>query len=172
MKKLILILLITFSVFSFASATEPGSGGKTFSPEFNKLKSLAGNWQAEKEMQGKKLVVNVNYKVSSAGSAVIETIFKGAPQEMVSVYTEVNGKIHMTHYCALQNQPTLALEKTTANSLDFDYIKGSNLDPKQDAHMHHLKLTFKNNNTIEQQWTQFKGGKPVETSIFILSRAN
>ena len=74
------------------------------------MKTLAGNWEGKHEMGGKSMTLKVNYKVSSAGSAVVETSFPGMPNEMVSVYTEVNGKVNMTHYCALQNQPTLKLQ--------------------------------------------------------------
>ena len=172
MKKLFIIVITSLSMFSIVHADNAMPTGKTFSPEFNKLKSLAGNWRGQKEMQGKKVTVDLNYKVSSAGSAVVETIFKGAPHEMVTVYTEVEGKIHMTHYCALQNQPSLTLKKSTPTTLDFDYTSGNNLDPAKDAHMHHLKLIFKDKNTIEQQWTQFKNGKSDETSSFIFARAD
>lgn len=170
MKKLTLILLISFYSFSFANAQQPGN--KKFSSEFNKMKTLAGNWEGKHEMGGKSMLLQVNYKVSSAGSAVVETSFPGMPQEMVSVYSDVNGKINMTHYCALQNQPTLRLKGSTKNTLDFDYIKGANLNVKKDAHMHHLTLKFKDKNTIEQHWTQFKDGKSAEKNIMVLSRVN
>jgi len=170
MKKLVLIFLMTLISLSFAKAQQPGQ--KEFSAEFKRMKTLAGNWEGQHDMDGKSMTLKVNYKVSSAGSAVLETSFPGTPQEMTSVYTEVNGKINVTHYCALQNQPTLKLQDSTKNSLEFDYIKGENLNVKKDAHMHHLTLKFTNNNTIEQHWTQFKNGISTGKNIIVLSRIN
>jgi len=169
MKIFILSLIISIFSLSLANAEKPAS--KTFSPEFNKMKALSGNWQGKIKDKGKVSTINVNYKVSSGGSSVVETLFPGTSQEMVSIYTEVDGKLNMTHYCALQNQPTLRLMNSTANTFEFDYVNGQNLSVKQDAHMHSLKLSFKGKNTLLQQWTQFKNGKAVGEHNVTLSRA-
>jgi hypothetical protein len=167
MKNLSIIVLLSLISFAAANAGQPGS--KQFGVDFNKMKTLAGDWQGKKD-SGE--TVKVIYKVSSAGSSVIETLFPGEPHEMISVYTEVNGKVNMTHYCAMQNQPTLQLKSATKDTLDFDYINGTNLDAKKDPHMHHLTLKFKNKNAIEQHWTQFKGGKSAGINVFALTRSN
>jgi len=169
MKKLVIILM---SFFAFSVANAEQTSGKTFSAEFNKLKSLAGDWVGKKGKGDKSMLIKVNYKISSAGSSVIETLFKGSPQEMVSVYTNANEGINMTHYCALQNQPTLELQGSTKDTLEFNYTKGTNLNAEKDAYMHHLTLKLKNKNTIEQHWTQYKDGKPAGTNVFELSRVN
>jgi len=170
MKKFLTVVVLSLFPFTSVLAEQPVS--KKFSTEFNKMKSLAGDWQGNMEKGGKTMQINVNYKVSSAGSSIIETSFPGTPREMVSVYTEIDGNINMTHYCALQNQPTLSLQGATKDTLEFDYIKGSNLDVKKDAHMHHLTLKFKSKNKIVQQWTQYKDGKSVGISAIELSRVN
>ena len=169
MKVFFLSLIISIFSLSLANAEKPTSN--TFSLEFNKMKALAGNWQGKIKDKSKVSTIKVNYKVSSGGSSVVETLFPGTPQEMVSIYTEVDGKLNMTHYCALQNQPTLRLMNSTANTLEFDYVNGQNLNVKQDAHMHSLKLSFKDKNTLLQQWTQFKNGKAAGAHNFTLSRA-
>jgi hypothetical protein len=145
---------------------------KKFSSEFNKMKSLVGTWQGEMKRGDKNMVIKINYKVSSGGSSIVETSFPGTPMEMVSVYTDVKGKVNMTHYCALQNQPTLKLQSSTKDTLDFNYIKGTNLDAKKDAYMQHLTLKFKDKNTIEQHWTQYKGGKSAGINKIVLTRVN
>jgi len=170
MKKLVIMFLILF--FAFTSVKAEQTSSKSFSTEFNKLKSLAGNWQGKQGKGDKSILVKVNYKVSSAGSSVIETLFVGSPQEMVSVYTDNNEGINMTHYCALQNQPTLELQGSTKDTLEFNYVKGTNLNAEKEAYMHHLTLKLKNINTIEQHWTQYKDGKPAEINVFELSRVN
>jgi len=169
MKKLLIILL---SLLAFSVANAEQTSGKSFSAEFNKLKSLVGDWEGKNGKGDKSTPIKVNYKISSAGSSVIETLFVGSPQEMVSVYTDSNKGINMTHYCALQNQPTLELQGSTKDTLEFNYVNGNNLNAEKDAYMHHLTLKLKNRNTIEQHWTQYKDGKPDGTNVLKLSRVN
>jgi len=170
MKKLTSIILLFFAVFSIAIAEKPKS--KQFGEAFNQMKSLAGQWQGKMSEGDKSKPFNVNYKVSSAGSAIIETTFPGEPMEMVSVYTEVNGKIQMTHYCAMQNQPTLQLQSYSKNKFEFNFISGTNLNVKKDVHMHNLTLLIKDKNKMEQHWTQFKDGKSAGIHVSKLSRVN
>jgi len=159
-------LMFSASV-AVAAGMEPYVGGK----QFEKMKTLAGSWQGHAN-GNKNETVSVNYKVSSAGSSIVETHFPGKPQEMVSVYTEVNGKIHMTHYCAMKNQPSLLLKKTTADTLVFDYLDGVNLDVKKDMHMHGLTLKFIAKNELQQHWVQYQGGKSVGINVISLQRVS
>jgi hypothetical protein len=171
MNKLILIVLSIFITTSvFAEPMKMKS--KKFSSEFNKMKSLAGTWKGMMGEGDKKMPITVSYKVASAGSSIVETTFPGLPMEMVSVYTDVKGKVNMTHYCSFQNQPTLRLQGSTTDTLEFDYVNGANMDVKKDAHMHHLTLKFKDKNTIEQHWTQFKDGKSSGKNVIVLTRSN
>ncbi len=169
MNKLILtVLSILIASSVFAEPMKMKS--KTFSSEFNKMKSLAGTWKGMMGQGDKQMPITISYKVASAGSSIVETSFPGQPQEMVSVYTDIKGKVNMTHYCAFQNQPTLRLNGSTKNTMDFEYISGANMDVKKDAHMHNLTLKFKDKNTIEQHWTQFKDGKSAGQNVIVLSR--
>ncbi len=172
MRKLVIVFFLVTIGFSSSAFSGHPPATKQFSNGFNKMKTLAGEWKGKMAMGDKTMDVTIIYKVSSAGSSIVETSFPGSPQEMISVYTDVNGKVNMTHYCALQNQPTLTLNGSTKDSLDFDFIKGANLDVKKDAHMHHLTLKFKNKNAIEQHWTQYKDGKAAGVNVIALSRVH
>ena len=49
------------------------------------------------------------YRVAANGSVVVERNFPDTPKEMISVYHDRGGKLSMTHYCALANQPQMSL---------------------------------------------------------------
>ena len=50
--------------------------------------------------------VRVEYRLTAGGSALVETLFPGASRgQMVSMYYDRKGKLAMTHYCMLRNQP-------------------------------------------------------------------
>lgn len=170
MKYFTLLLLLTFCSVSFA-ATEQDKKN-SYSKNFTKMKSLAGNWKGIIDAGDKKMEIKVNYKISSAGSSLVETYFVGQPHEMVTVYTDDKGKIDMTHYCSMQNQPSMKLKKSSNDTFEFNFVNGTNMDVKKDPHMHNLVLRFINKNTIEQKWAQYKDGKAVGENVFKLSRVN
>ena len=151
-----------------------GEGGDhapyTGSAEFERLKGLAGTWQGRAAMQGKKEAVRVVYRVTSAGSTVVETMFPGTPNEMVSVYHDQDGKPGMTHYCAMKNRPNLVMHASSDNSIHFRFTDSASVNPEKDAHMHELTIHFINENTIAQDWVMYRGGKAVEATSIELER--
>jgi hypothetical protein len=138
-------------------------GASKKSPALDQMKKLAGTWvQADDKGQPTSQVVLV-YKVTSAGSAVHETIFPGSDHEMVSVYYKNGSDLEMTHYCALGNQPKVRLDPASPKGrLDFKFAGGSNLDPAKDMHMHEGSLTVVDDDHIEWTWQGWQGGKPAE----------
>ena len=159
---LVLSLLISGSIYSVAGEEQevpdymkPYKG----SAEFEQLKSLAGKWSGTGVMHGKEQPVTVVYETSAGGSVVIEKSFPGTPMEMITVYSEKDGQLMMTHYCMLKNQPELALKNSGDGVLEFELIGGSNMDASKDMHMHALKLTINDDGTIVQEWTPYMAGE-------------
>jgi hypothetical protein len=174
MKKTIYFLLAGAYLLLMASAAalagERSPGPYSGSKEFERLKELAGVWEGTSNMSKEGERVKVEYRLSSGGSSIVETLFPGTPHEMVSVYFDNKGQLTMTHYCALRNQPTMKLQKADARNLNFMFAGGTNIDPKKDAYMRSLTITFVDKNNIIEKWTSFKEGKEQETSVFELSR--
>src|SRR5690348_4609403 len=77
--------------------------------EFDKLKALVGTWKGTANMHGKPENVTNTFELTSAGSAILEKICAGSDHEMVSMYCSEDGKLCMTHYCSLGNQPHMSL---------------------------------------------------------------
>ena len=146
-------------------------GPVTGSKELEKLKTLAGMWQGTTVMDGKEMPASVIYKTSSNGSIVVETLFPGTPHEMVSVYYDENGKLGMTHYCAMDNQPHFTLGKSSDAMMELVFANGTNLDPAKDSYMHDVSFEFKDKNSMVQEWTLYENGKEMDVSTFTFSRA-
>ena len=165
----LILLSFVFSINAFAAA-EHTHTPKVGSPEFEKLKTLAGAWKGTMtEMDGKVKDASAEYKVTSAGSALVETLFPGSPDEMVSVYhDDENGKLTMTHYCAVGNQPQLDLKKAENNTFELELSPSSKLTSV--PHMHALKLDLKDSELI-QAWTYYQDGKPGGTTTITLKKA-
>lgn len=117
-------------------------------PEFERMKSLVGEWHGKGPMGPMKFT----YKLTAAGSMLEERVFEGTPMEMLSAYYDENGKLSMTHYCALHNRPKMRLVKSTPDSFSFDFVPSPGIDPAKDKHMHSAKITF-----LDQDRIQFEG---------------
>ncbi len=147
---------------------------KPGSKEFEQLKQLAGSWKGVKtpaEKGQKSETVSIQFKVTSMGSAVEETLGMGTPNEMVDMYTDENGKLTMTHYCAMGNQPHLLLKQSNPKQITLEMGPTPGIDSSKDTHMHALSLEFPDANHLIEKWTSYEGGKPAETAVFTLTRS-
>lgn len=140
------------------------------SKEFDRVKALVGHWVGEGDMGGKTEKAEVVYKLTSGGSAVAETLGPGTPHEMISMYHDVGGKLRMTHYCAIGNQPTMELKRATAQEIELDFVKSVGINPKKDMHMRSVVLVMKGPDQLEQRWSNWANGKPGDTAVFRYKR--
>ena len=176
------ILASSLGLALVAWADEPATDGKTKNPAamvyddqsaFNYIKTLAGNWErmggAGHEHGASSSVVS--FKISAAGSTVMETYNAGQPNEMVSVY-HMDGKILlMTHYCALHNAPVMKFAKTgKPGEIKLDFFGGTNFDPKVDAHAHEGLIRVKDQDTFEVTAVGYAGGKPLPPAVSLMKR--
>lgn len=133
---------------------------KPASAEFERMKTLVGTWTGKTDMGQGPVDLNVRYRLLAGGSVLEERIAEGTPMEMVTMYFDKAGKLSLTHYCMMGNQPAMALKASDAKSLTFDF-DGSccSIDPKKESHMHGLKLTFVDSDTISTSCQAIMDGK-------------
>ena len=175
MQKRLWLGMVCSSLIGFQGIVAAGEAARTASTsskEFERIKQLAGRWEGmTRHGEGKEELAVVEYKVTSGGSAVVETLFPGTPHEMVSVYhTDGQGKLSMTHYCMIGNQPKLDLTQSDDNHVELSLASDSGIAPEA-MHMHSLNVTWQDADHLTQQWSSFDGGKPKETTTIRLSRA-
>ena len=195
-KHMFLAVVLAGFAASLARADETGNATQPYSPyvgspAFEFVKSLSGEWTGsvnegasltKKKDKHKKSdksdsaaqapAVGVTYRTTSNGHAVVETIFVGTPHEMTSVYYERNGKLAMTHYCAIGNRPTMDLDKETPTSVWLNYSGGEGLDPAKDMHIHSVSLTLNKDGTLTQTWVGYENGKPTKNTVLSLQRVH
>ena len=103
--------------------------------------------------------LNVQYRLLAGGSVLEERVFSGTPNEMVSMYYDQNGKLAMTHYCMFGNRPGMLLKSSDANSIQLDFDSTCGINPTKESHMHALKITFDDANTITTSCKAIMDGK-------------
>jgi hypothetical protein len=137
-----------------------------------RFKQLAGDWVA-KEVPGveKAGEIHIRYKVTSAGSAVVETIFPDSDHEMVTIIHQDGKDLALTHYCALGNQPHMKADgKGDGDKFEFKFVSASNLKSDKDMHMHDVTYTFVDKDTLKSEWTHYRDGKNTGTVTFEMKR--
>jgi hypothetical protein len=157
-------------MLAFAAVSQGHDGKKADAP-LDKFKELAGEWVGKGDHEGQKMDSRIVYKVTSAGSAVVETMDPGGPHEMITVIHQDGDHLGLTHYCGIGNQPHMkASPKPGDNKVAFDFVSASNLHSPNDMYMHNVTYTFVDKDTLKTEWTNYDKGKEAGKVVFELKR--
>jgi hypothetical protein len=129
------------------------------SPEWEKIKALAGDW----ERTSGSIKEKTSYKVTAANSAVVMTLPGDKPgDEMVTMFHPDGNSLLATHYCSAKNQPRMKLvPSNNPNEIRFKFVDGTNLGEKGVGYMTELALLLDGPDHHTQEWTFDMNGKPM-----------
>jgi hypothetical protein len=127
-------------------------------PEFERMKSLVGEWRGT-SMNGKP--ATVTYTLVSDNSALMERLVMVGESEMVTMYHPDGDHLMMTHYCSAHNQPRMRSQTVAVASknITFDFVDVTNLSAPDAGHMRKLVVTFGDKDHFTQEWTWREKGK-------------
>ena len=172
MKKIVCFITIILLALAFvppASHAEEHQMGVpvAHSKDFEKMKELVGVWEGKADMGKGMEQLKVTYELTSAGNAIVERFAAGKPHEMVTVYHDYNGKLTMTHYCSLGNQPHMELMNPGENNMTFVLSeKTPGLASLNETHMHALTIAVDGKDSITHTWTLYdKGAKKSDVVV-------
>ncbi|MGA2778472.1 MAG: hypothetical protein ABSF94_13030 [Steroidobacteraceae bacterium] len=127
---------------------------------FERLKALAGEWDAELPGYGK---ITNTIRIVSNGTAIEETI--GTPENNeVSLYTLDRARILLTHFCAMTaDGHQVRLETADLEGkpgvLRFAFVGATNLHHLSAPHMRELVFNFIDEAHFSERWTKIENGK-------------
>lgn len=159
-KAFAVVLMVLSASMVRAAEVKSGGGDKAL----DQLKALAGTWVSEKPGQDGKPMTTV-FKVTSGGTAVEETLFAGSDHEMIDMYTVEDGKVVLTHYCMMDNQPRMQLKSSENGTMKFEFVSGGNMKSRDESHMDSVELKV-DGDTLTEKWTNMADGKPTEVMSF------
>lgn len=137
---------------------------------FDRLKSLAGNWQGK----GGEMECRLTYEVVANGSCVMETCeMSGHPEgKMITMYHMDGDHLMLTHYCMARNQPRMRATEFSGDgkSVTFTFIDGTNLASRDVGHMDKAVVTFTDADNFTSRWTWYANGKEDWMEDFVYSR--
>ena len=160
----VIICVIAFAGFAVA-ADEPHPAAPT-NPMWEKMKTLEGAWTTKTEY-GTSLTT---YRLTSGGSAMIQTIDAPGEGEMTTVFHPVGQTVVGTHYCLSMNQPTfVASPGPDASVISFKFKSVDNLKTPTSGHMRELVLKIADKDHHSQTWSYRANGKD-STDTFVAER--
>ncbi len=152
----------------------PAAWAQTSAPaaaSFERFKALVGDWVDADGVFGAPGKVAATYRLTGAGSAVVERLMPDTPNEMTTVYHKDGDDLALTHYCAAGNQPRMRAKKVDGSVVDFAFDGGSNFDPARDIHMHSARIELISPDEIRQTWQSWNKGTPAgQAASFRLTR--
>jgi hypothetical protein len=159
MKRTRLVWSVVVAAFVGADAM---SADKTKSEEaFDRLASLAGQWEGEQE--GVK--INVTYTLTANGSALMEEFRPASGPVMITIFTVDGDHLIATHYCSAKNQPQMVTSAIddVQKPLAFSLARITGLKSPDAWHNTGLTLMQEDNDHLTQEWTYESKGKTGKT---------
>jgi hypothetical protein len=159
------IIPITLLAAGLASSAGPEVDAKA---AFARLKSLAGEWQADTSM-GKS---HITYEVIAGGATVLERETIANMHDMLTAYHLDGGRLLLTHYCMAGNQPRMQARRYDAKTgeLRFEFLDATNLASPQAGHMHNATLRFGDSSHLNADWEFYEGGQSKAHESFEYTR--
>ena len=144
--------------------------------DYVRIKSLEGDWYlVGGERLGKPVEPDaeapfLTYEISSGGHAVIEKLYAGKPNEMISVYYLDMGRLNMDHYCSLGNQPRMVAVPAGDDFIEFQLVGISNHPDENALHISSHTLEFDGPDALSVYWGATEDQVPFDGSVYHVKR--
>ena len=170
MKKPTLVFVAILSLCAaFSTAQEQPSSLIAGNPQWEKVKSLIGEWEGYASEKGQKMPTHISIRMTGDGSAVMHWIDAGTPHEMITMFHMDKSELLATHYCSAHNQPRLrAVPSSKPGEVAFEFKDGTNIRPG-DGYMRQLVIAFVDADHHNETWGYDNKGK-LESGTLYLSR--
>lgn len=164
-------LALAAGAWLLTAVAQPAEPAPDHKAAFERLKTLVGTWHGHHTtVDGPPM--QVDYRLTGNGTALVERLFAGSPHEMTSVYFLDGGDLVLTHYCAMGNQPRMKLVAGGKDGdLKFDFVGGTNLDVATSTHIHGGRIAIAAADRFDAEWHVWSQGKQTGANKLFMRRA-
>ena len=138
---------------------EMASGEK--SAAFEQVRKKLGKWKGTMTQGATGAVFDVSYefKLTSGGNTITETLVEDGV-EMLTTYSDDNGKLVIRHYCGLGTEPVFSVNNLSdkAMSIKLDNSK-ADLHAEHESFVTAMKWTMNSKNSITFENTVMLDGE-------------
>jgi hypothetical protein len=146
-------ILLSVFVVVLGNATHLGQEKSPSDLAFDRLKRLAGTWEALDKRSSRKL--NAVYTITGGGNVIMEDL-----DGMATAYYLDNGTLKLTHYCGAGNQPRMRVRSVTngGRRIVFEMYDITNLKSPESYRSTSLDVQFFDDGTIELTYGGWSSG--------------
>lgn len=151
----LVVALLAVNAFAADGSSNPSANAAAF----ERLKSLAGQWEGDTNM-GK---IHLTYELTSGGHVLLERLKEESQgKEMITTYYLDGDYLALTHYCHVGNQPHMIARKIDLDrgEIAFNLAGATNLASDRDVHMHAADFHLVDADHFTSSWTLFDNGSP------------
>ena len=166
-RHLIVIAAVMLAAVQLAvvQAAGPKSENAPGPAAYARLKTLAGEWEADTGM-GK---AHLSYDLIAGGTSLVERETGEKTPAMETVYYLDGDRLLLTHYCMAGNQPRMQARafNPETGEVAFEFLDATNLKPGS-GHMHNVKIRLVDNDHFNAEWEFYENGqrKMAETAQY------
>jgi hypothetical protein len=124
---------------------------------FSRLKSLAGEWEADSPM-GK---IHTSFELIGGGTAIVERDHHDKMPDMLTVYHMDGKRLMLTHYCMAGNQPRMVAKvyEPGTGRLEFRFLDITNLAGPTASYMRNATFRLTDEKHLTATWEFVQDGK-------------
>ena len=147
-----LSLLLSLSVFADETVkigdVEMASDKK--SAAFEQVRKKLGKWEGTMVQGLNGAVIDVSYEfaLSSGGNTITETLVEDGVQ-MLTTYSDDDGKLVVRHYCGLGTEPVFEVDQLSSKSMSIKLDKSkADLHAEHESFVTNMKWTMNSDDSV------------------------
>ena len=170
LRKILIALSTLLLIASQAISAEPVTiggvemGDDSKSKAFMQVKKKLGKWEGTmtQGLTGAVFDVSYEFKLTSGGNTITETLVEDGV-EMLTTYSDDDGKLVVKHYCGLGTEPIFEVDNLTGKSMSIKLDKSkSNLHAEHESFVTNMKWTMNSKNSMSFENTVMLDGEPTK----------
>ena len=111
------------------------------SEAFKQMSKMIGKWEGKlTQYTGSVIDTSSEFRMVSGGNTITESLVEDGV-EMLTTYTDQNGKLVVKHYCALGTEPIFKVSQASGNVLAIDLDNRSDFNPEVQSFVTDMKWT-------------------------------
>ena len=175
LKRLVLtisaLFLITFQSLHADTVTigdvEMGNDQKSLA--FEQVRKKLGKWEGTmtQGLTGAVFDVSYEFELTSGGNTITETLVEDGVQ-MLTTYSDDDGKLVIKHYCGLGTEPIFEVDELTGKMMSIKLDKSkSDLHPEHESFVTNMKWVINSKDSMSFENIVMLDGKPTTNKATI-----
>ena len=165
------VLILTIQSLQAEPVTigEVEMGNERKSKAFEQVRKKLGKWEGTmtQGLTGAVFDVSYEFKLTSGGNTITETLVEDGVQ-MLTTYSDDDGRLVIKHYCGLGTEPIFEVDKLTAKMMSIKLDKSkSDLHSEHESFVTNMKWTMNSKNTMSFENTVMLDGEPTTNKATI-----